>query len=280
MREKLKSKLATARKKSGIHISNRQNQKPAAEKRFVENIGQFYKRDPITSAILIILVFFASQLSAGVLIALYPGIKNWTGDQGQYWLQNSVIAQFVYILLAEFFAVWLVLWLLRRARIAKARIGLIRPVLIDVVWALAGYAAYFVCYLIIANIAGHFINADQQQKIGFDGAHGRELIYVFASLVVLPPIAEEIMFRGFLFTSFRQKFRVRYAVILTSLLFGIAHLQFGSGAPLLWVAALDTFTLSCVLCTLREKSGSLWPGIYLHALKNGIAFIYLFHAKF
>jgi membrane protease YdiL (CAAX protease family) len=246
----------------------------------VSSLRQFFKHDPLTSAILVILVFFVSQIGAGLLIAIYPGIKNWTAEQGNSWLQNSVIAQFIYILLAESFAVWLVFWLLRRAKVTRSKIGLVKPVFLDIAWALAGYAVYFVCYFIIVTIAGHFINSTQEQKIGFDGAHGKQLYYVFASLVILPPIAEEIMFRGFLFTSFRQKIRFRYAVILTSLLFGIAHLQFGSGAPLLWVAALDTFTLSCVLCSLREKSGSLWPGIYLHGLKNGIAFLALFHARF
>lgn len=242
----------------------------------------FYRHDPYTSPVLIILVFFASQVAAGLLIAIYPALKNWTADQGSTWLSHSVIAQFIYFLLAETFAVWLVLWLIKRAHVTKTKIGLVRPVLKDILYALSGYGIYFVMYLIIATIASHFsgFNVDQNQKIGFDGATGKQLYYVFASLVILPPIAEEIMFRGFLFTSFRQKFRIRYAVILTSLLFGVAHLQIGNGAPLLWLAALDTFTLSCVLCTLREKSGSLWPGIYLHALKNGVAFVALFHAKF
>jgi membrane protease YdiL (CAAX protease family) len=241
---------------------------------------QFYKHDPVSSAVLIILVFFVSQIGAGILISLYPSLRNWTGEQGNTWLQHSVIAQFVYILLAEVFAVWFVLWLLKRARITRQKIGLIRPVLNDILYALSGYAVYFVIYLAIVFVAGHFINTNQPQQIGFDGARGKQLYYVFASLVILPPIAEEIMFRGFLFTSLRQKFKLWHAVVLTSVLFGVAHLQFGSGAPLLWVAALDTFTLSCVLCTLREKTGSLWPGIYLHAIKNAVSFVYIFHSRF
>lgn len=242
----------------------------------------FYKNDPVTSSLLVIFVFFASQIGAGIIIALYPALKNWTSEQGTNWLHESVYAQFAYILLAEAFAIWLVFWLLKRARIAKARIGIIKPVLFDIVYALCGYGIYFVCYFIIVVIAGNFTNldVDQPQKIGFDNAVGTQLYLVFAALVILPPIAEEIMFRGFLFSSLRQKFRLRYAVIVTSVVFGIAHLQFGSGAPLLWVAALDTFTLSCVLCVLRERSGSLWPSVYLHVLKNSVAFVALFHSKF
>lgn len=243
----------------------------------------FYRRDPLTSVIAVLGVFLLSQVAAGLLISAYPSLKNWTADQGSDWLQQSVIAQFVYILLAESFAVWLILKLLERAKIARQRIGLVGPQIRDIAYTLAGYGVYFIGYIVIVIIASRFsnlINLDQPQKIGFDGATGSQLWFVYVSLVILPPIAEEIMFRGFLFSSLRQKFRFRYAVILTSLLFGVAHLQFGSGAPLLWVAALDTFILSCVLCYLRERTGSLWAGIGLHALKNGIAFIALFHGKF
>lgn len=243
----------------------------------------FYKRDPTTSVVLLAVVFLLSQVAAGVIVSVYPALQNWTADQGAGWLQNSVVAQFAYILLAETFAIWLIVWLLKRARIARARIGLVWPRFRDIGYALLGYGIYFVSYLIIILIASHFsnlINMDQPQKIGFDEAYGRQLWLVFVSLVVLPPIAEEIMFRGYLFSSLRQKFRLRYALIATSVLFGIAHLQFGSGAPLLWVAALDTFTLSCVLCYLRERTGSVWAGVGVHALKNAVAFIALFHARF
>jgi len=93
---------------------------------------------------------------------------------------------------------------------------------------------------------------------------------------VLPPLVEETVFRGFVFAGLRNKLKFVWAALATSALFASAHLQIGNGQPLLWVAALDTFTLSLVLCYLREKTDSLWPGILLHALKNGIAFLSLF----
>lgn len=242
----------------------------------------FFRWDPLATIAVVALVFLVSQITAQVIISAYPAYKNWTGPQSEAWLQDSVYAQFIYILLAETFAVWLVLKIIRRLKVQKQKIGLVLPRLRDVAYALVGYGVYFVGYIIILVLVNRFshLDTEQAQNIGFTNTPANQLYLVFISLVVLPPIGEEILFRGFLFTSFRQKFRFHYAVVLTSILFGIAHLQFGNGAPLLWVAALDTFTLSCVLCTLREKSGSLWPGIYLHALKNGIAFVALFHTKF
>lgn len=242
----------------------------------------FFKRDPLTSIAWTLLTFFLSQLAAGLILSIYPSLKGWTADQGTDWLTNSLIAQFLFMLLAEAFAIWIVIKILKNAKVSLAKIGLFKPRLSDVGRALAAYGVYFVSYLVIIVVASKLsqaINVDQPQEIGFDSATGNQLYLVFMSLVILPPLAEEILFRGFLFSSLRQKFRWRYAAVFTSIFFGVAHLQFGSGAPLLWVAAIDTFVLSIVLCYLREKTGSVWAGIFLHALKNGVAFFALFHNK-
>src|SRR5690606_7282850 len=103
-----------------------------------------------------------------------------------------------------------------------------------------------------------------------------QLILVFISLVLLPPFVEEVLARGFLYTGLKTKWPVWAAAVVTSLIFAAAHLEFGSGAPLLWVAAIDTFTLSLVLIYLREKTGKLGASIMLHMLKNGVAFVLLF----
>ena len=66
------------------------------------------------------------------------------------------------------------------------------------------------------------------------------------------------------------------AVIGTSLLFAAGHLAEGGSAGLLYIAAIDTFSLSLVLIYLREKTDGLWASMTLHALKNGIAFVALF----
>jgi hypothetical protein len=98
----------------------------------------------------------------------------------------------------------------------------------------------------------------------------------FISLVVLPPIVEEIMVRGFLYSTLKKAMPTVAAVLLTSAIFASAHLPEGGAAGPLYIAALDTFVLSLVLIYLREKTGSLWASITLHAAKNGVAFTVLF----
>lgn len=249
-----------------------------------KNKKKFFRRDPVSTVFYVLGVFLLSQLIAGLLISVYPAVMRWSGEQGADWLDTSVYAQFFYILIAEIAVVWLVLKAIKTASVKNREIGIKRPRLKDVVYAFSGYGAYFVVYVVVVTIASSLsslIDLDQPQKIGFEEAYGAvNLAVVYVSLAILPPIAEEVLFRGFLFTSLRRKYKFLTAAIFTSVLFGIAHLQFGSGAPLLWVAFIDTFILSIVLCYLRETTKSLWASIILHGLKNSIAYVVLFHTRF
>jgi len=99
------------------------------------------------------------------------------------------------------------------------------------------------------------------------------------ALVILAPIYEEILFRGVLFTGLRKKLPLITTGIIVSVIFGAAHLEWGGDSPLNWAAAIDTAVFSMVLVYLRETSKSLWPAIFLHGLKNAIAFTLVFVLK-
>jgi membrane protease YdiL (CAAX protease family) len=238
---------------------------------------------PIAAVVVTVIVFFSSQVFVGLLVSLLPLFLGWDTERLQSWLEASVPAQFVAILAVEAITVWLIWRFLKARKVALKTIGLVRPEVRDVVYALIGYSVYFASFIGISVLAKAFLpslNLDQEQELGFSKeTTGAALILVFASLVILPPIAEEIVTRGFLYTGLRKKLPVLVAAIGTSLLFATAHLQGGSGSTLLWVAALDTFTLSMILVYLREKTGSLWSPIIVHMLKNGLAFMLLFVFK-
>jgi membrane protease YdiL (CAAX protease family) len=235
---------------------------------------------PWLGVIFIILVYYVSQMLSGVVISIYPGLQHWSHAQSLGWLNNSVVAQFSYILIAEALAVGAIYWFLKRRGLGLATIGLKRFKASDPLYGVLAVPIYFAAFLMLIAIVKHFIpglNIDQKQEIGFNNVHGLlPLILTFISLVVLPPLAEEIMVRGFLYSSLKKALRVGPAALITSLLFASAHLPEGGAAGPLYIAAIDTFVLSLVLIYLREKTGSLWASITLHAIKNGIAFVALF----
>jgi len=234
---------------------------------------------PATAVVATVVVYFAAQILGGLLVFIYPRARGWDRAVRVDWL-NSVVGQF-WLTFAFYGLTFGAIWWFMHMRKAKLRsIGWRKPGRYDIVFALAGFGVYFVAYIVLLSAATHLfpsINVDQKQQLGFTDTSGtRSLVLAFISLVVLPPLVEETVFRGFLYTGLRNKLKPVWAAVCTSLLFATAHLQIGSGNPLLWAAAIDTFTLSLVLCYLRQETDSLIPGMFLHAIKNSVAFITLF----
>jgi membrane protease YdiL (CAAX protease family) len=87
----------------------------------------------------------------------------------------------------------------------------------------------------------------------------------YATLLVavfIAPFCEEVFFRGFVLPGLRHRMSAALAIILSALLFAIAHVDPGSFAVLLVIGLLLGF--------VRWRTASIWPGILLHMLNNGI----------
>lgn len=177
------------------------------------------------------------------------------------------------IILSALVVVWTVFWLIfRKTNFTWASIGYSKP---SRPWAKKWFVSVVTYVLISTTLVAvaswllpHF-NASQAQDVGLSGSYSLGLkIIGFVSLVILTPIFEETMFRGVLFKGLRRSMSFYPALIVTSLLFALAHGQLN--------VAIDTFALGLLLGYLTEKTGSIVPSILLHALKNSIAFIILF----
>jgi membrane protease YdiL (CAAX protease family) len=116
------------------------------------------------------------------------------------------------------------------------------------------------------------IDLDQEQQIGFESANSFiQIAIAFLALVVFAPISEEILFRGYIFQGLNTRMHWLVAAAISSSLFGLAHMQLN--------VAIDTFALGVVACWLLRETASLWPAILLHAIKNSVAFYFLFVAS-
>lgn len=237
---------------------------------------------PVQTMFLTVAVFITSQFVASLLLVSVPLLLGATQSGLNSWL-DSVGGQFIFIAVVEGLVMLLLWGLLHLKKTSFLDIGLAWPRFKDLGLAIVGFGVYFLMYLVLAVVAKLVfpsLDFNQQQEVGFQAVTTVwQLSLVFFSLVILPPLVEEVLMRGFLYTGLKNKWPTWVAVVVTSLMFAAAHLQFGSGAPLLWIAALDTFTLSLVLIYLREKTGNLGASIALHMLKNGLAFLLLFVFK-
>lgn len=236
--------------------------------------------NPFTIVLATIGLFFVAQFLASTVFIVIAAITGWNDIQFKSWFDASAFPQFLFVAIADGLIVLGVWLLLRKKNQTLKDVGLSKPLLSDAGKALLAYGCYIILFIIISAVAkviAPSLNLDQEQQLGFEANKGiLNLVLAGISLVILPPIVEEILCRGYLFTGLRNKMKFIPAAVITSLVFAAAHLQFGSDAPLLWVAAIDTFVLSLVLVYLREKTGRLAAPMFLHAYKNLVAFSLLF----
>ena len=239
--------------------------------------------NPWWAVVFIVVVYYFSQFLGSIMISLYPWINHWSAAQANDWIVSSIVAQFIYVLLVGFFMLSAIYVFLKKFKSNFNLLGLKKPRWRDLGLGFLAVPLYYGLFVVSAAIVGYFVpslNINQTQNIGFNGVHDMaQLLLTFVSLVVLPPLVEEIMVRGFLYSSFRKGMPKIAAILVTSLIFAVAHLPEGGVAGPLYIAALDTFILSLVLIYLREKTGSLWASITLHGIKNGVAFLALFVIK-
>ena len=89
--------------------------------------------------------------------------------------------------------------------------------------------------------------------------------HVWASvflLVIVAPVTEELMFRGLILRAFLQRFRVGAAFLLSSMLFGVVHLN-----PWQFVSAS---ALGLMFAWWYARTRSLVPSLIGHALANAM----------
>lgn len=184
---------------------------------------------------------------------------------------NTVVALICYIV-ALTIAIGLP-WVIFNKRTTLRDIGLHRlPSWSEIGLAPIGFVVYMIAsmlvmFSIIQLIPGFDIK--EAQETGFGNITQRyEYVVAFFTLVVLAPVAEEVLFRGYLYGRLKRWAPWVVSALITSVLFGFAHGQ--------WNVGIDTFVMSMIACMLRDICGSLWPAIMLHMIKNGIAYYFLF----
>ena len=85
--------------------------------------------------------------------------------------------------------------------------------------------------------------------------------------VVLAPLFEETIFRGALLPVLAARLGPLGGVLLSGLLFAMAHISVGELAPLT--------VLGVGLGLVRLRSGRLWPSVLMHGLWNAVTFLNL-----
>lgn len=136
--------------------------------------------------------------------------------------------------------------------------------------ALGWVVFLFFCVLLVNQLYGAVITnfhlnlqSNDQAILRFSKTAPLTTYATLLIAVLVAPFCEEVFFRGFLFAGLLRGMPVALAIVISALVFGIAHVDPGS-FPVLFIIGL-------ALAFLRWRTRSLWPGIFLHMLNNGLS---------
>ena len=89
-------------------------------------------------------------------------------------------------------------------------------------------------------------------------------------VALLPAVCEELLFRGFLYSSFEARMTQGKAIVLVSVIFGLYHMNV--------VQSTTTAVIGLAICYLSAQSESLVPGILMHFLNNALSVTLTFYS--
>jgi membrane protease YdiL (CAAX protease family) len=106
---------------------------------------------------------------------------------------------------------------------------------------------------------------EEQQALLIEQVLGADLnvFYVLLVVALTPSLCEEVMFRGYLQRQVERRLGVVWSIVLVGLVFGLFHLRPTEVLPLA--------TLGIYLGFSVWVTGSLWAGVLVHLLNNGLA---------
>ena len=122
---------------------------------------------------------------------------------------------------------------------------------------------------IVADAASELFTTQKQLPIQALFSDRRSVLYLMAYGLLIAPLAEETVFRGYVYPVLARKFGVLAGIGITGILFGMVH------APQLWGGWGQIATLiavGMVLTAARARMGSVLASYLLHLGYNGFLF--------
>ncbi len=146
---------------------------------------------------------------------------------------------------------------------AAAYLGLTLPSRGELGFGVAVTVALIIVGNLVSWLFGHAIITPFQVDIYRTAAAAGWLPWLWLAVVVVTPIGEETLFRGFLFRGWLRAPRDVWPVIMiTALLWALVHVQYD------WYVIAQVFVFGVMLGWLRWATGSTILTMLLHAMIN------------
>ena len=218
----------------------------------------------------IIFVFLTFQISSLPPLYLLDSLGDWV-------YQNPVMVSMTYIgevemypirdnlvgLIAMPIAIFFILWRMKKRKIPLSELGSLeiqrKPLYLSI-FLLALFLMFEELYFYLLSI--------EMPESFIEFMLAEPILLGFISVVVVAPIIEEFLFRGFLYSQLRRSALKDWgAIAVSSLVWTAIHFQYEIGI------LFFLFLFGLFLGVLRLKYGSLLIPIVLHAINNLLSFL-------
>lgn len=209
---------------------------------------------------LLILGIMVQVLSIAIMFIIKTRVNNINGDMSDYlmWYLPCILGDIIAIILGVKITNIKVkrdMFCKNESNIRFVALGAISCIGIGIV-----SSAIYIIYSSILELSGIIIPSPE---FNFPTDNPFMLTLMVGYICVLGPIMEEIIFRGFILKSL-QKYGNLTAIIITSILFSMFHLNLVQFVPPILIGFLLAF--------ITIKSKSIVPGIIAHMFNNTVAF--------
>jgi len=206
-------------------------------------------------------------LAATVLVAWFVLLgRDALTDEGERTVElgHIVSGAVIYASIVIFLAGLLIYRNLPPAQVfGLGSMGFARSLGRSLLWLGAAYPLLMLVQAMVYGAAGGEMSPQEVVEFLQNAETPRDRLAVLAMAVVVAPVAEEMIFRGYLYPVGKKYFGAFASMASTSLLFAVLHGHMGS------IPAL--FTLSMCLGLAYEKSGTLLVPMIMHAVFNAVS---------
>jgi membrane protease YdiL (CAAX protease family) len=119
---------------------------------------------------------------------------------------------------------------------------------------------------LVAGVTSHMKTPDQMPVEELFKYRSTALLFM-AMAVLVAPLVEETLFRGYLYPLFARSFGVTPSIVITGTLFGLMH-----GAQLGWTVSLVSVLImvGIVFTVVRARTGSVFASYLMHLGYNSL----------
>lgn len=185
-------------------------------------------------------------------------------------LAHPSILTFTLFLIQEMiFLVPMYFFIIRKYTLTLGAFGLIKlPIRTAAAWVLKGFGLMILFNGLFFLLSQRFAEQvpgfeEQAPYLPLFGSGALDTSAAILVLVILAPIIEEIVFRGFVLQTLLAKIGPYSASALSAFIFAVMHLEPASGGAI--------FILALILNWIFMRSRSLAPCIVFHMLNNALA---------